>query len=130
MDELPPWRLSRYGNNIDCEVAGEAFRRHRDGLLIAVIDTLILANCLYSKGIISHETLERAKLLTLTSSEKNVHLFEAIEARIRTNSDDFLTLLDVLNSDLLQLRVFAERIWNSYRGCVEVCLCRPCRVHE
>ena len=119
MDELPPWRLNWCG--IDREAAGEAFRQHRADLLIAAIDTLILANCLYSKRIISHETLEHAELLTLTSSKRNVHLFDAIEARIRTNPDDFLTLLDVLDSDP-QLHVFAERIWNSY--CVKVCLCR------
>ena len=89
--------------------AGNAFRRYRDDLLIAVTDVHILANSLYSKGLISREQLEYAQLLALTPSERKVHLFDAIEARLRSIPDDFDTLTEVLNGDP-NLQIIAAKI--------------------
>ena len=98
---------------VDAHRAGEAFKRHRGDLLIAVTDPLILANSLYSRSIVSRETLSRVQLPALTNSEKNVILFDAIEDRIRTHPSDFRTLLAILDCDS-HLRIFAEGIRNSY----------------
>ena len=105
--------------SIRAEEAGEAFREHRAGLQIAVTDPLILASSLYSTRIISRGVLNRVKLLTLTPSEKNVELFDAVEARIQTNPSDFGTLSDIFRSDP-QLCVFAERLEQSYRECYRI----------
>ena len=101
---------------VDAHRAGEAFRQHRGDLLIAVTDPLILANSLYSRRMISRETLSRVQLPTLTNSEKNVILFDAIEDRIRTHPSDFLILLAILGGDS-HLCIFAEGIRNSYCKC-------------
>ena len=98
---------------IRAEEAGEAFREHRAALLVAVTDPLILANSLYSKRVISRDILEQIKLPSSTDSAKNFILLDAIEARIRTCSSDFLALLAILESDA-QLCVFAEDLRNSY----------------
>ena len=100
-------------SSINPKVAGEAFREHRADLLIAITDPLILANSLYSKRIISRETLERVMLQSFTKSEKNSIVLGAIEDRIGTHSSDFHTLLALLLSDS-HLCVFAERIQDSY----------------
>ena len=100
-------------NSIQAEEAGEAFREHRAALLVAVTDPLILANSLYSKRVISRDILEQIKLPSSTDSAKNFILLDAIEARIRTYSSDFLALLAILGSDT-QLCVYAEKLRNSY----------------
>ena len=94
--------------------AGDAFRKLRDDLLTAVNDVHVLANNLYSRGLISREQLEHAQLLALTPSERKVHLFDAIEARLRSKPYDLYTLLDILKSDPL-LQIFIEKIRSSYR---------------
>ena len=101
--------------SIDSEIAAEAFREQRGDLLVAVTDPLILANQLYSRRIISRETLDRIKLLTLTTSEKTIELFDAIESAIRTHpGSSFLTLIEAFNMQDCQLCIFAERLKNSY----------------
>ena len=100
-------------SSINRSEAGEAFREHRDDLLIAITESLITANSLYSKRIISRQTLDEIMLVSLTNSKKNFILLDAIEARIRTNPSDFLTVLAVLGRDP-HLCVFAERLKNSY----------------
>ena len=102
--------------SIRAKEAGEAFREHRAALLIAVTDPLILANSLYSSRIISREILDRVRLPMLTSTEKNMDIFDAIEAQIRTNPSHFSTLLDILNNDP-QLCMFTERVQQSYGEC-------------
>ena len=102
--------------DVDAHRAGEAFRQHRGDLLIAVTDPLILANSLYSRRIISRETLSEVRLPTLTDGTKNVILFDAVEDRIRTHPSDFLILLAILGRDS-QLCIFAEGIRNSYCKC-------------
>ena len=99
--------------SINPSEAGEAFREHRGDLLIAIIDPLILANSLYSKLIISRETLDEIMLVSLTNSKKNFILLDAVEARIRTNPSDFLTMIAVLGRDP-HFCVYAERLKNSY----------------
>ena len=99
--------------SIRAEEAGKAFQNLRAALLVAVTDPLILANSLYSKLVISKDILEQIKLPSYTDSAKNVILFDAIEARIRTCSSNFLTLLAILESDA-QLCIFAEVLRNSY----------------
>ena len=99
--------------SIRTEEAGEAFREHRADLLVAVTDPLILANSLYSSRIISREALDRVKLPTLTSTEKNMETLDAIESRIKTNPSSFCTVLNILSSDA-QLHMFAEQIRLSY----------------
>ena len=98
------------------EEAGEAFREHRAALLIAVTDPLILANSLYSSGIISREILGRVRLPMLTPTEKNMDIFDAVEAQIKTNPSHFSTLLEILNNDP-QLCIFTERLQQSYGEC-------------
>ena len=100
--------------SISADKASEAFRKHRADLLVAVTDPLILANSLYSYSIISRETLNRVKLLTLTPAEKNMEIFDAIEAQIKTNPSSFVTLLDILNDDS-QLCIIAGQLQQSYR---------------
>ena len=123
IDDLLKWKQALYmGIGISVEerrrAAGDAFRVHRDALLIAVADVHILANSLYSKGLISREQLEHAQLLALTPNERKVHLFDAIEARLRSNPEDINTLCDILRSDPL-LQTLAEKI---YMSSLEVCL--------
>ena len=111
-----PWRTP-YGSRIHLDQSvATAFRDHRATLLVALTDIYVLANSLYSEGLISQEQLKHAQLLALTPKERKVHLFDAIEARLRTNPKDFLTFLDVLNSDseFEGLYIFAESIWTSY----------------
>ena len=103
--------------------AGDAFRERRADLLTAVTNVHVLANSLYSEGLISREQLEHAQLLALTPSQKKVHLFDAIEARLRSNPEDIYALTDILRSDPL-LQIFVEKIWSSYQ---EVCLCSRSR---
>lgn len=98
---------------IDKESAGEAFREHRADLLTAIVDPLILANHLYSKRIISRETLDRVTVPVLTTSERTFILLDATEVRIRTHPTDFVTLLAVLGHDSC-LCIFAERLRHSY----------------
>ena len=105
------------GTTIDPLKAGEAFKKHRHDLLIAVTDPLVLANHLYTRDIISREILSRVQALGLTTSDKNVILFDAIESRLRTHPSDFCTLLSVLSSPDSHLRAFAEKIRNSYLAC-------------
>ena len=106
-----------------CNPAGDAFREHRDTLLTAVTDVHILANSLYSKGLISREQLEHAQLPALTPSERKVKLFDAVEARLRSNPDDIGTLQDILDDDPL-LQIFSKKIKSSYYyHSKEVCLC-------
>ena len=102
--------------SINPVVASEVFREHRADLLIAVADPLILATRLYSRKIISRETLDHILLPSFTQSEKNSILLGAVEDRIRTHPSDFLTLFAVLNHDP-HLCVFAERLRNSYSTC-------------
>ena len=104
---------STEAESIRAEEAGEAFREHRAALLTAVTDPLILANGLYSSRIISRETLNRVKLPTLTSAEKNVEILDAVEAQIKTNPSSFHTLLDIL-SDNSQLQIFVGQLRQSY----------------
>ena len=104
-----------HDTTIDAHKAGEAFRQHRDNLLIAITDPLFLANALYSKNIISRETLDNILPPTPVNVMKVV-LLNAIEARIRTHPSDFLILLAILGRDS-QLCIFAEGIRNSYCKC-------------
>ena len=110
---LPSTRDPTLTESIRAEEAGEAFREHRAVLLEAVVDPLILANSLYSKKIISRETLKQIMELSLTFSNKNVILLDAVEARIRTHPCDFLPLLAILGNDA-HLCVYAEGLRNSY----------------
>ena len=109
---FPNARDTTLTESIRAEEAGEAFREHRADL-IAVADPLILANSLYSKRIISRETLEQVKVQSFTVSDKNFILLEAVEARIRTHPSDFLILLAILGNDA-HLCVYAEGLRNSY----------------
>ena len=113
--------ISSTGNHILAEslkgkAAGEAFQKYRDDLRIAVTDPHILASSLYSNSIISRETLDRVELQTLTCAEKNMAMFDAIEARIKTNPSSFVTLLGILNSDS-QLQIFAGHLQQCYGKC-------------
>ncbi|MCG8621877.1 MAG: hypothetical protein MJE68_07765 [Proteobacteria bacterium] len=98
---------------IDKESAGEAFREHRADLLTAIVDPLILANHLYSKKIMSRETLDRVMVPVSTRSEKTLILLDAIEMRIRAHPTDFVTLLTIFGRDSC-LCIFAERLRHSY----------------
>ena len=95
------------------EEASEAFREHRADLLIAVTDPLILANSLYAKRIISRETLDHVMFKAHTPAEKNMPIFDAVEARIKTNPSDFSTVLDILSGNP-QLHIFARCLQQSY----------------
>ena len=100
-----------------CAAAGDVFREHRTDLLTAVTDVHVLANSLYSKGLISREQLEHAQLPALTPSERKVKLFDAIEARLRSKSEDLGTLLDVFKGDPL-LKIFVNNIQYQF---IQVC---------
>ena len=108
-----PGAVGDSSTSINPEGAGEAFREHRDDLLIAITDTPVLANRLYSHKIICWETKDRIMLPSLTGSEKNFILLDAVESRIRTNPSDFFNVLTILDREP-HLCVFAERILNSY----------------
>ena len=110
---LPNTVYTMQTESVSPEEAGEAFREYRADLLEVVVDPLILANHLYSKKIISRETLKQITELSLTVSNKTFVLLDAVEARIRTHSSDFLSLLAILGNDA-HLCVYAERLWNSY----------------
>ena len=108
-----PKALPSTGDPIKAEEAGEAFRECRADLLEAIVDPLILANHLYSKKIISRETLNQITELSLTISNKNIILLNVIEARIRTHPSDFRILLAILEHNP-HLCVYAEGLRNSY----------------
>ena len=117
MDELQlqPW----WSCSVVAGVAVDVFQSYRNTLNDAITndDILRLANALYSKGIISRENLDHALLTGVVATKKKVHLFDAIEARIRSHSSDFLTVLDILYGDSVH-RDITMRIWESYE---EVC---------
>ena len=85
--------------------------------VITECDILPLANNLYSNGIISQANLSHAEMTTLTPQDRKVHLFDAIEARIRSKPEGFLTLLDILDSELV-FHDHAMKLWEAYN---EVC---------
>ena len=70
----------------------------------------------HSNSIISRETLDRVELQTLTPAEKNMAMFDAIEAWIKTNPSSFVSLLGILNSDS-QLQIFAGHLQQCYGKC-------------
>ena len=104
---------------IRAEEASEAFREHRATLLVAVMDPLILANILYAKRIISKGILDQIRFKAHTPAEKNMTIFDAIEARIRTNPPDFNVVLDILSGDP-QLCMFAGLLHQSYGECISL----------
>ena len=65
------------------------------------------------------DSYPKNNLLALTPNEKKVHLFDAIEARLRSNYRDIYTLREILNSDPV-LDIVGEKIRSSY---LEVCQC-------
>ena len=97
------------------EEAGDDFREYRDILMMAVTgdNILLLANSLYSRGIISRADLSHASLTTLIPEERNVHLFDAIEDGIRSKPEHFRTLLDILDREFVS-RHHAEKLWTAF----------------
>ena len=82
--------------------------------MTGIMEPLRLADKLYSNDIISQETNERVFLQSLTPTEKNRVLLDAIEARLKVNPPDFWTLLVTLDADTV-LKIFADRLRSSYR---------------
>ena len=128
MDDSTPWRRWEYAGlrlNVDPDIAADAFQGYRDTLATAITQDDIpqLANSLYSKNIISKNNRDYAVMVGILPSEKMVHLLDASEARIRSNPSDFLTVLDILNSEPV-FRIHAERIWEKYWK--QVCLSVKC----
>ena len=125
MDERPPWlkwlTLSpTVSRHVNADKAVDVFQSYRDSLNDAITSDgiLRLANALYSKGIISRENLDHAMLIGVLPTEKKVHLFDAIEARIRSHPEDFITFLNILYSDTVYSDL-AEKIWEDYMS--QVC---------
>ena len=113
MDERPSWRKAQWW--IDANTAVDVFKSCRGILNDAITsdDILRLANELYSEGIISRGNLDHAQSIGVLPTEKKVHLFDAIEARIRSHPEDFLTVLDILYSETVYSDL-AEKIWKNY----------------
>ena len=109
-----PWHHCAH---LDHSAVCEAFRVHRDALLAAVTDVLAIVTNLSLNGLVSPE--QQLGILQLGlhgTGEDKTHLFEVVQTRIKTNPDDFPTLLDVLYCEP-HLRVLSERIWSSYLHC-------------
>ena len=117
MDERPSWRETQWW--IVANTAVDVFQYYRDTLNDAITsdEILRLANELFSKGIISRGNLDHAQLIGVLPTEKKVHLFDAIEARIRSHPEDFCTVLDILNREPVY-RDIAKNIWNVYSAMV------------
>ena len=122
-----PWRSQRtaYGTGIHLDQSvANAFRDHRATLLITLTDIHSLR--LHSKGLVSREQLEHAQLPALTPNEKKVHLFDQChwgQAQEQSWGCSHFKFLDILNSDLEFLYMFADSIWNSY-------LRRKCQINN
>ena len=103
---------------IDGEAAGEAFQEYRGTLMTAITESAILplANNLYSHGIISQANLSHAQMTTLIPEERKVHLFDSIEARIRSKPEDFFILLNILDNELV-FRDHAVKLREAYKVC-------------
>ena len=111
----PPWRPSSGVSSVGPLAACWVFRRYRATLFKAVTehDILPLANFVYSRGMISNKSLEHAGMTTLTPSERKIHLFNAIQAGIKSKPQEFLSLLDYLHSEM----VFCDHaleLWRRY----------------
>ena len=94
--------------------ASEAFRKCRMALSTGITSTEaeVLANSLYSKKIISIETLE-CVLLDTCPIKKKLILLNAVEARLRIHPSDFDQLYSILACDG-HLCVFADILQSCY----------------
>ena len=101
--ENTKWRL---------EVATFIIIKYRATLLDAITEPeiLVLANALYSKGVISRYALEEAEMTIRTPTERKTRLLDAIEDKIKAEPGMFATLLDVLRSDSLCLSEHASTL--------------------
>ncbi len=77
--------------------AVHTFRRCRGDLVTAITDPLLLANKLYSEGVISSDSCEQVIFLNATPTEKIVRLLHAIEARLATHPSDLMALVTILD---------------------------------
>ncbi len=89
--------------------AVHTFRRCRGDLLSAITDPLLLANKLYSEGVISREICDQVLYLNATPTEKIMRLFNAIEARLATHPSEFTTLVTILD-DVFGQRDMARKL--------------------
>lgn len=94
--------------------AAQAFKTHRHDLLQAVESAFQLVTHLILKDVLPEATQNRLLFSSLSKSEKNVALLDAIEARIMISPGVFHMLISLFQRDAT-LQKFAERMMNSYR---------------
>ncbi len=93
--------------------AARAFRRHYADLAKAIAEPLPITADLYAAGYITRETRDRVFLQTLTPTEKNLVLLDAIERRIFTDPSSLWTLVATLEGDNV-LKPLADRLRSTY----------------
>ena len=93
--------------------AAMAFKRHCGDLATAIVEPLPLAMELYAKEIIPTEVRDRTFLTSLTTTEKNCILLQAVEARIKVAPADLWILVDIFSGNVV-LQTFASRLRTSY----------------
>ena len=94
--------------------AAQAFKRHRQDLLVVVGSAFQLVTHLILKDVLPEATQNRLLISSLSNAEKNVALLDAIEARIMISPGVFHMLISLFQRDAT-LQRFAERMMNSYR---------------
>ena len=75
--------------------ATELFRAYAGDLLRAIPEPDVVAWDLFAKRIISEETRQKVSLASLTKTEKNAIILQAVEGAIAQGiMEEFLTVLD------------------------------------
>ena len=89
-----------------------AFIAYRATLIDAITESeiLVLANALYSKGVISRYALEEAEMMSHTPTERKIRLLDVIEDKIKAEPGMFYTALTVLRSDSLCLSEHTRKL--------------------
>ena len=100
------------------QVAVAAFQSQRDVLLVAICSCLTtLANKLLAKFVITREIFDKACNPRNESRERAAYLLGCVQDRIKTEPDDFVKVVDILDSEPTLTRQ-AKQLEDSYRKCI------------
>ena len=90
----------------------EAFLVHLGSLLTAITDPGGLATDLYSQGLISRLSYQRAHLLSLAPLERSQDLVSALDSKLSSDESAFDKFLTVLGKDAV-MEDICTMLWES-----------------
>ena len=90
----------------------EAFLVHLGSLLTAITDPGGLATDLYSQGLISRLSYQRAHLLSLAPLERSQDLLSALDSKLSSDESAFDKFLTVLGKDAV-MEDICTMLWES-----------------